>query len=575
MRFSINNSITYKFASLIVVAVAGLIIVSIISMIALGVIQKLNKFGSVERGATVNMLMASVDFQKYVQSKDEKIFNNFLKKTDEVIYVADGTPRIYRHFQSGKTEAQIMDLMVKIKGEKFAEENRSAVIMVKTFKSTSEMKEVIKACQRYTDFVRKYVDYARQYKNTTNEVKKKMTLYEISKLTNIINFEGMEFLKKLNKLSDMISSVLVTILIVSALLVLIIIAAAAFLIIRSITGPLIRTVRFSKIMAKGDFTKELKIKNKDELGHLATAFNLMVSSLKNMLSDVTEGTKTVTASSGSLLEISEQMNKASTLTSSKSDKVAVAAKEMSDNITSTAAAMEQTSANISLVASAAEEMTATINEIGQSSEKARVITIEAVKHAKDTSEHIYALGEAANDIGVVTQAINDISEQTNLLALNATIEAARAGESGKGFAVVAGEIKSLAHQTADATLEIKEKISGIQDSTGATIEDIKKMTSVIDDISDIVSGIASAVEEQSITTQEIANNISQAAQGVDEVNESVASSSVFASDINTDIQDVNKATSEINNNSALVNQSSIELSALSTQLKDMIDKFRV
>jgi len=80
-----------------------------------------------------------------------------------------------------------------------------------------------------------------------------------------------------------------------------------------------------------------------------------------------------------------------------------------------------------------------------------------------------ALGSAAQEIDRVTETITEISSQTNLLALNATIEAARAGEAGKGFAVVAGEIKELARQTADATEDIKRRISGIQASTGSAV----------------------------------------------------------------------------------------------------------
>lgn len=94
--------------------------------------------------------------------------------------------------------------------------------------------------------------------------------------------------------------------------------------------------------------------------------------------------------------------------------------------------------------------------------------------------------------------ITEISEQTNLLALNATIEAARAGEAGKGFAVVANEIKELARQTADATSEIKEQIEGIQGSTSGTVSEIDEILKVINDVNEIVSNIATAVEEQSL-----------------------------------------------------------------------------
>jgi methyl-accepting chemotaxis protein len=120
-----------------------------------------------------------------------------------------------------------------------------------------------------------------------------------------------------------------------------------------------------------------------------------------------------------------------------------------------AAAMEESATNVTMVTTSSEEMSATIGEIAQNAEKARTISDQAVSKATDTSGQMDGLGRAAQGIGKVVETITEISEQVNLLALNATIEAARAGEAGKGFAVVANEIKELAKQTSEATLEIK------------------------------------------------------------------------------------------------------------------------
>ena len=122
------------------------------------------------------------------------------------------------------------------------------------------------------------------------------------------------------------------------------------------------------------------------------------------------------------------------------------------------------------------------------------------------------LGESSAEIGQVIKVITSIAQQTNLLALNATIEAARAGDAGKGFAVVANEVKELAKQTAKATEDISQKITAIQDDTKRAVESIGSITAIINQINDISGTIATAVEEQSATTNEMSRNVQEAAK---------------------------------------------------------------
>ncbi len=349
----------------------------------------------------------------------------------------------------------------------------------------------------------------------------------------------------------------------------------AFMIVKRITVPLADAVDFAKKMSEGDLTQTLDIDQKDEIGILAGALNEMGKNLRKMFEDISMGVDTLSSSSTELSAISMQMSAGFEQTSSKSGTVATAAEEMTTNMTSVSAAIEQASNNLSMVATASEEMTATIGEISQNSEKARGITGEAVVQAKSASDGVNKLGKAADEIGNVTETITEISEQTNLLALNATIEAARAGEAGKGFAVVANEIKDLAKQTATATIEIKEKIGSIQESTTGTVTEIEQISKVINDVNEIVSTIATAVEEQSVTSKEIAENVAQASQGIQEVTENVAQSSTVSGEISRDISEVNQASGEMSNSSSQVNMSAEELSKLSENLKGMVDRFEV
>jgi methyl-accepting chemotaxis protein len=185
------------------------------------------------------------------------------------------------------------------------------------------------------------------------------------------------------------------------------------------------------------------------------------------------------------------------------------------------------------------------------------------------------LGQAAQEIGHVTETITNISAQTNLLALNATIEAARAGTAGKGFAVVANEIKELAKQTAEATEDIKLRIAGIQNSTGSAITDIGQITTVIKDVGTIVTSIAAAIEEQATVTRDVAGNIAQASSGVRDANERVTHTAQVSKSIAHDIAGVNAAVADIRQGGEHVQSSAIDLSKLAEQLGAQVAQFRV
>ena len=346
---------------------------------------------------------------------------------------------------------------------------------------------------------------------------------------------------------------------------------------RVVIRPIKETTLMIKDIAegKGDLTKRLDVKSENEIGELAKWFNIFIENMRNIIREVLLNAGQLNDSSGSLTSISEHMSNGAEETSLKAQTVSAASEEMSANIVSVASVIEQAATNMNMVATAAEEMTSTINEIAQNTEKATGITNRAVDQAANASQQMDELGNAAQEIGKVIETITEISEQVNLLALNATIEAARAGEAGKGFAVVANEIKELARQTADATGEISQRVEGIQGSTENTVTEINNITKVVNEVNEIVSTIATAVEEQSVTTREIAGNVNQASTGINEVNENVAQSSRVSSDIAGEIAQVNQSANEMSNSSSQVNLSAEELSKVAGQLNEMVSRFKV
>ncbi len=325
----------------------------------------------------------------------------------------------------------------------------------------------------------------------------------------------------------------------------------------------------------GDLTKRIEIKNKDEIGILVNWFNTFVKKLHGIIGDIAEDAKILEQSSTGFLTIFEQMSEKTQRMAGNSSAVAAAAEEMSTTMSSVAAAAEQSSANINMVSSAAEEMTSTINEIAKNTEKTKATSHSTVSRTKTASEKIHFLSQSAQEIGKVVDTINDISDQTNLLALNATIEAARAGEAGKGFAVVAGEIKSLAQQTAEATLEIKTKIENIQGSTQETVSEIEEITIAITDVSEMIDNVAAGVEEQSVTTKQIAENVGQAAVGIREVTQNVTQSSGVANQISQDISNVHQSSSEMSGMGSQIKNNAENLNELSKKLKFTVDQFKI
>ena len=258
-------------------------------------------------------------------------------------------------------------------------------------------------------------------------------------------------------------------------------------------------------------------------------------------------------------EIVDTVSSASTELEASASTLTGTADRSQDLATTVAAASEEASTNVNSVASATEELTSSVNEISRQVQESARMASEAVGQARKTNDRVGELSRAASRIGDVVELINTIAGQTNLLALNATIEAARAGEAGRGFAVVASEVKALAEQTAKATGEIGQQISGIQAATQDSVGAIREISGTIEKLSEISSTIAAAVEEQGAATQEISRNVQQAAQGTQQVS--------------ANITDVQRGATETGSASSQVLSAAKSLSSDSNRLKLEVGKF--
>ncbi len=402
-------------------------------------------------------------------------------------------------------------------------------------------------------------------------------MYEIhGSVDNYIAFKKNE-MKVIDQKVDKTVSSFSTMIIIIGLLMVLFSVAMSLLTSKSITKPFKEIEGRLLMVAEGNISSnvsETLLSRADEIGNIAKGVQTVVKKLKEIVQELSSGMKEISTSTGELKSISETLNEDTNGLRQRAITIASSTEEMSANTASVATGMDEANSNISSVAIATEEMSATISDIAANAEKARDVSSAARKQGESIIDVVKNLGVAAQDISTVTETITSISAQTNLLALNATIEAARAGVAGKGFAVVANEIKTLAEQTASATGEIKNKISGVQGATERAINDIEQITGVIRDVGEIVNAIATAIEEQSTVTRDIASNISKATSGVKDANIRVGETVKVSKTVAEDIAVVKSAFDGIVDVTKQVNYSADQMIKVSEKIKVIVSKFK-
>ncbi|MCB1764786.1 MAG: cache domain-containing protein [Candidatus Competibacteraceae bacterium] len=300
-----------------------------------------------------------------------------------------------------------------------------------------------------------------------------------------------------------------------------------------------------KAAATGDLTQELTVTGADSVAHMANGFNELLANLRNSMAQIGQNAQTLASAAEELTLVSQQVGGNAEAASSKASMATSVA--------------DQVSNNVEAVAASTEEMGASIREIAQNAAEATKIVASAVTMAQNANATIRKLGDSSAGIGNIIKVITSIAEQTHLLALNATIEAARAGEAGKGFAVVANEVKELAKETAKATEEIGRKIEAIQMDTGSAVDAIGGISAIINQINDIQITIASAVEEQTATTNEISRSVADAARG--------------STDIAQNITNVAQAAQNTLSSANDMHTASDEMARMAAELQQWVDRF--
>ncbi|WP_238489315.1 methyl-accepting chemotaxis protein [Actinoplanes flavus] len=323
--------------------------------------------------------------------------------------------------------------------------------------------------------------------------------------------------------------------------------AAAVYLANAILRPVRRVEQALTAMAEGDLTSPAEVDSNDEIGRMAAGYERARQTMRETFEALRLTAETVSEASGQVHDSGTRLDESTTDTARQARSVTEAA--------------GMVSGNVQLLSAAGVEMGSSIESISHSANEAARVASSAVDVAAGTTEIVTKLGRSSSEISDVVKVITAIAEQTNLLALNATIEAARAGESGKGFAVVAGEVKELAQETARATDDITRRVQAIQVDTGGAVDAIAKISEIIAQINDFQLTIASAVEEQTATTNEMNRNVFEAANGSQEIATTIEA---LSASVDTAANDA------VNTKSAAGN-----LAQTAQQLRDAVHRFRI
>jgi len=311
---------------------------------------------------------------------------------------------------------------------------------------------------------------------------------------------------------------------------------------------LLHTVKIVEDLAKGggDLTYRLTSTTEDEIGYLARKFNSFLDGLANIVKGLIKHTK-------NLFNISTELSSSTVLTKATVEDFTEKAEQISITSSDILSAMNKVSTSL-------EELTKAIKEISEKAQVSNQIVKETSQAVYETKELAEKLKTASFEIEEVVNLINSIAEQTNLLALNASIEAARAGEAGKGFAVVANEVKELARQTQAATQEIKQKIDFLVQSAGNVSASVEGIVSLIKNVEDAATTIASAVEEQTIV-------VNSAFEHISGVRDKVMINDELAQGIKRQAEALRELSERLKEEAETINEVASEIKSLTDQFK--------
>lgn len=354
--------------------------------------------------------------------------------------------------------------------------------------------------------------------------------------------------------------------------------------------PAIHTLNKNFIkLSEGDLTTRINIESNDEIGQLTESFNNFAAALENMILKVEKSSKEVS-------KFSEYLSESASMAKKTSEQIAEASNDMAEGAISQTENVINIQRQIENGFLKTDEGFKNVDDMLITSKKSSDTAVDGRNHMHQVieqfswvsktvafaTESIINLGKRSNEINDFIKIITGISSQTNLLALNASIEAARAGESGKGFAVVAEEISKLATNTTDASKNISDLITSIQEETNITVRTMESnLVKVNTQIAAIKKGgealdnIVEGVKLNEINARKLYTIYSEIQNLSRNINNEINDISAIVSDNASSSQEIAASTLEQNNEINNIAEDAEKLFDLSKVLKEQINKFTI
>jgi methyl-accepting chemotaxis protein len=505
----------------------------------------------------VSELTASADWVTHTHKVKEAIaeVGSALKDTEtgQRGFVLTGEERYLEPYQAGikAIDRNIQDLR-DLTTDSAEQQKRIAALQTLTAGKLSELAETIALRRQKGERAAVEVVLTDRGKNIMDDARKVMAEMDSDEDT---------LLKQRDEAAKATAGFARATMIFGGLLILVLVSAAGILIQRSITLPLAAFMQFVGQVGEGDLTQRAGTSSGDELGELGEHLNQMVVGLNDVAGQTRLATGNLNSSAAEILASTQQQ-------AAGTSEQAAAIQQTTTTMEEVTQSGVQISERARQVTSSAEAASAA-SHAGLQAVENTTKNMESIREqAEAVAENVVALSEKTQAIGEIISTVNDLAEQSHLLALNAAIEAAAAGEHGRSFSVIAGEVKNLADQSREATVQVRAILGDIQKGINSSVLLTEEAVKRVD------SGKQQA-DVADRTIRQMAEGIQQSVQAFQQIVAGAGQQQVGFSQVMQAVRDIGQASQQSAASTRQLEKAAVNLTALGQQLQKSVERYRI